>query len=151
MHSLVESSIDCGPYVNVAEDGMVAAVSSRNTRDDMVEDSKKLQKLDHKKVNEMLSDAEQVWHLTETKSNFVAETAQSSEQGTINQEDKSPDATAAVRRCLNQISRQNRKSIWLLALIAIVTSWPLVGSALTIIFRKKLRNFSPATLQAIVR
>jgi hypothetical protein len=35
-------------------------------------------------------------------------------------------------------------SMWLLAYIAIMTSWPLVGSALQIFFRKKLRNVLPA-------
>ncbi|KAL1533760.1 phospholipase ABHD3-like isoform X2 [Salvia divinorum] len=43
-----------------------------------------------------------------------------------------------VRRCLHQLSRQTNKSIWLLAYIAIMSSWPLVGAALRYLRRRKL-------------
>ncbi|KAI5073813.1 hypothetical protein GOP47_0011826 [Adiantum capillus-veneris] len=38
------------------------------------------------------------------------------------------------------VARQNRHSLWLLAYIAIVTTWPLIGSALFIQGRVRLKN-----------
>uniref|UniRef100_A0A803Q3Q4 Uncharacterized protein n=1 Tax=Cannabis sativa TaxID=3483 RepID=A0A803Q3Q4_CANSA len=49
-------------------------------------------------------------------------------QATSIQDAKPPDTTP-IKRCLDLLRRQNRFSIWLLAYIAIVTSWPLLGSA----------------------
>ncbi|KAF2291010.1 hypothetical protein GH714_018281 [Hevea brasiliensis] len=93
-------SIDQGPYVNIAEDGMVAAMSGEQTRDDVSEDFKDSQKLHHIKTKEMISDAAQEEHPTEARSDFVLETAQTSEQHTNIQDIKSSNVTATVRRWL---------------------------------------------------
>lgn len=42
MHSSEGTSIDQGPYVNIAEDGMVAAMSGEQTRGDVSEDFKEI-------------------------------------------------------------------------------------------------------------
>ncbi|MCO5610589.1 hypothetical protein L7F22_064828 [Adiantum nelumboides] len=52
--------------------------------------------------------------------------------GHVNQKLKVPSS--------NVIARQNRRSLWLLAYIAIVTTWPLIGSALFIQGRGRLKN-----------
>ncbi|KAG8660766.1 embryogenesis-associated protein EMB8 isoform X1 [Manihot esculenta] len=121
LHSSEGTSIDQGPYVNIAEDGMVAAMSGEQTRGQVEE------------------------HPSEARSDFVSEKARTSEQHTDIQDVKFSNVTATVRRCLNQVSRQNQRSVWMLTLIAIVTSWPLLGSAF-IFYRKKLRKILPATL-----
>uniref|UniRef100_A0A2K1WRN0 Uncharacterized protein n=1 Tax=Populus trichocarpa TaxID=3694 RepID=A0A2K1WRN0_POPTR len=41
------------------------------------------------------------------------------------------------RKFLNHILQQKRISMWFLAFIAIRTNWPLLGSALNLIFRKQ--------------
>ncbi|KAG6427271.1 hypothetical protein SASPL_111513 [Salvia splendens] len=46
---------------------------------------------------------------------------------------------APVMKRLNQLSRQNRTSLWLLAYIAFLTTWPLVGSAVSVFFRKRFQ------------
>ncbi|KAL1549649.1 embryogenesis-associated protein EMB8-like [Salvia divinorum] len=44
---------------------------------------------------------------------------------------------APVMKRLNQLSRQNRTSLWVLAYIAFLTTWPLVGSAVSVFFRRR--------------
>ncbi|WCJ44112.1 alpha/beta-Hydrolases superfamily protein [Euphorbia peplus] len=89
VHLPEEISIDQGPYVNITEDGMVAAVGQEE-------------------------------QLNEEKSNSAPETTQTSEKYTKNPNVKATDVSTPVR-FLNQISRQNRVSIWFLALVAAVT------------------------------
>ena len=47
---------------------------------------------------------------------------------------------APVKRSINQVTRYKGRSVWLLAYIAFVTSWPFLGSLAFITFRKKFRN-----------
>eukprot|EP00257_Ricinus_communis_P027069 XP_025014483.1 embryogenesis-associated protein EMB8 isoform X2 [Ricinus communis] len=115
LHSSEKTSIDQGPFVNITEDGMVAAAAGQGEP------------------------------ATEPNSDLVSEATQTPGQLTNIQNVKTSDTTAHVRRYVNQISKQNRGSVWLLAFIAVVTGWPLLGSAL-IICRKKLRNILPAAL-----
>ncbi|XWS24848.1 hypothetical protein CRYUN_Cryun27aG0020100 [Craigia yunnanensis] len=139
------SSIDQGPYVNIAEDGMVAAVGNEHAGNKVVEHFAGLGEIHNKERDQMVSATEQKHHLMEEKSDIAPTAAQVSEQSSNLQGVKSFDVIAPVKRCLNHLSRQNRKSMWLLAYIAIITSWPLVGSILHLFSRKKLRNVSPAT------
>ncbi|XVF37244.1 hypothetical protein REPUB_Repub19eG0129800 [Reevesia pubescens] len=139
------SSIDQGPYVNITEDGMVAAVGNENAGNNIVGHFAGLGKIHNKECDQMVSATEQKEPLKEAKSDIAPSAAQVSGQTSNLQGVKSFDVIAPVKRCLNHLSHQNRKSMWLLAYIAIITSWPLVGSALRIFSRKKLRNVSPAT------
>lgn len=142
-HSALDSSIDQYPHLHVAEDGIVTAASGEE-KTDGIEDIKNLQMLSEEKTTEMLSNAEQEKHVTEAKSDFMSETCQTSEIAKNIQGVESPDITSPLRRFLNQISQQNSISIWLLAFIAIRTSWPLVGSLTKFIFRKRSRKIMPA-------
>lgn len=127
-HSSFESAIDQGPYVNMAGDGRVAAIGSGEIVEDLSELHNKTKDRD-----EMASDVEKVELLTEAKPSSSS--------------DVRPTETSSLTKCINQLSRYNRRSIWLLAYIAIMTTWPLVGSALLLVFRKKLRNYLPAGLR----
>lgn len=132
----MESSIDQGPYLNVSEDGMVAAVGNDQTRNSTVGD---------KQTNsEMVLDTKQDEQLTEAKSDAVPNTG--CEPPANTPDTKLLNLTASVTSCLNQLSRRNKRSMWLLAYVAILTTWPLVGSALQFIFGKKRKNVLPATL-----
>ncbi|CAL9020824.1 unnamed protein product [Prunus brigantina] len=140
--SSLDSSIDQGPYVNIAEDGMVAAVGNEQAKENRTEDVLEQQKTHQRKTNEMVS-GEQDDHMIRPEP-CSAEIVQSSEQATRRQDSKPFDVITPVRRCLDLLSQQSRWSFWLLVYVSIVTSWPLVGSALQIVFRKKLRNVFPA-------
>uniref|UniRef100_A0A2P2NYG0 Embryogenesis-associated protein EMB8 n=1 Tax=Rhizophora mucronata TaxID=61149 RepID=A0A2P2NYG0_RHIMU len=106
-----------------------------------VEDIKVLQTLQEESNNNAIPGPEQVEHHTDGMSSFVTENAQTSEQAANFQDIKGP-----LERHLGQISRQNKTSIWLLAFIAIITSWPLLESAFGIFLGKKLRNALRATV-----
>jgi len=133
-----EPSIDQGPYVNVAEDGMIAAVSNEPKAEDVAEDSSEL----HKKIAEMAEDSkEQLEESVPTHVPSIPEQASS----TCNAACQS--ATSLIKRRLDQLSRYSRRSMWLLAYVAILTSWPLVGSAVYFLFKRKIKSVSPSTLQ----
>ena len=140
----MDSTIDQGPFVSVAEDGTVVAMGNEQTGDDSVEVSE-TRKIYSEKI-EMISEADQVELSTEPESGFLPVIEETSRQASGIQDAKSLDATSPVRRCLNLLCRQSSYSIWLLAYIAIITSWPLLGSALQLLSRKKLRNVLPAAL-----
>ncbi|KAL5846036.1 hypothetical protein ACOSQ3_009560 [Xanthoceras sorbifolium] len=146
LHSSVESSIDQGPYVNVSADGMVAAVGNEKTRNSMFGDLPESRKMYHNVDNETVPNAEQDEQCTAAKSDALPTIVLTSEQPTNIPDVKIPNITASVNRYLNWLPQSSRISIWLLAYIAIVTTWPLVGSAIGIIFRKKHKNVPPAAL-----
>ncbi|GMY17880.1 embryogenesis-associated protein EMB8 [Fagus crenata] len=142
-HSSLDSAIDQGPYVNVAEDGMVAAMCNEQNRDDSIEEIHELQNVHYEKDNKMVSDAKQDAHMTKGKDDVFPVRAETTIHATRVQDDKPHDVISPVRKCLDLLSQQNRWSMWLLAYIAITTSWPLVGSAFNLVFKKKLRNVLP--------
>lgn len=45
-----------------------------------------------------------------------------------------------LKKRVDQLSKYSRKSIWLLAYIAIVTTWPLLGPALLLSIKKRFRR-----------
>lgn len=45
-----------------------------------------------------------------------------------------------LKKRVDQLSRYSQKSIWLLAYIAIVTTWPLLGPALLLSIKKRFRS-----------
>lgn len=142
--SSLDSTIDQGPFVSVAEDGMVAAMGNEQTGDNSVEGLSESQK-SHCEKTEMVSNADQDEQNTHPKSGLVPIVEETSMQASGIQDAKPLD-TSPVKRCLDLLRQQNRCSIWLLAYIAIITSWPLLGSALRLLSRKKLRNILPAVL-----
>ncbi|GER54964.1 alpha/beta hydrolase domain containing protein 1 [Striga asiatica] len=123
----LESSIDQAPYVHVSEDGMVSAVNNELAAQQEEEN------VHQSKTNDEELDQEN------KNTNMILNQPQATARPLEN------DLVAPVKKCLNQLSRQNRNSLWLLAYIAIITTWPVVGSALKFFFRKKLKNFSSRT------
>ncbi|PIN26952.1 Alpha/beta hydrolase [Handroanthus impetiginosus] len=126
----LESSIDQSPYMHVSEDGIVTAVSQEAAEMGTEHQENKVQ--------------------NNTKETIPAEESiekQNTKMGLTPERDIS-DIVAPVKRCLNQLSRQNRKSLWLLAYIAIITTWPVVGSALAVFLRKRFGGlFSRSSLR----
>lgn len=146
LHSSLESSIDKSPYVNIMEDGMVAAMK------DEVGSSNTLDLPDAKINHDMRSEndfavSDQREPITEASKDPVHEVSPSSVEKTENESYSKiiHDVTAPVKRSINQLSRRYGTSIWLLAYVAIMTSWPLVGTLLNV-FRRKFKGSLPASL-----
>ncbi|XP_077248793.1 uncharacterized protein LOC143888304 [Tasmannia lanceolata] len=141
-YSTLESSIDKAPYVNVMEDGMVTATGN----DQMVNNE-----LEHLPNDQIIPDpnagnSDQREQEPETATDSGHEITQSSKQNTQKEQNVKDlsDITTPMRKCINQLTRHNKRSMWLLAYIAVVTTWPMVGPALLIAFKKKLTDVLPA-------
>ncbi|CAL0300644.1 unnamed protein product [Lupinus luteus] len=132
----VHSSIDQGPYVNITEDGMVAALNKEPTTTNVeelhgIQDTHEIHaSVPEEKVNELDE------LVTDAKSDDSSSVAQSSSahDGLV------LDVIKPLKRYVGQLSRQSRWSFWLLVYIAITTSWPLVGSVLYFVLGKKVRD-----------
>lgn len=135
----LESSIDQGPYVNVTKDGMVTAIGNKQTNMEEEEELCHEHTLHTEKDEDKVSVAEASGNKSKERTHSKTELSQPSEH------DRSR-VTAPVKRRMDQLSRYSRKSIWLLVYIAIVTTWPLVGSALLLTLKRKFKNVLPAAL-----
>lgn len=128
----LESSIDQGPYVNVTEDGMVTAVG--NSQQDNVATDINNKDTDHIKKNDDAISYEERSDLTTEGTHSKIDLKQPSDHN-VN------DLVFPVRRQIDQLSRHGRNSIWLLAYIGVITTWPYVGSAL-VFLKKKFQNMA---------
>ncbi|ESW15656.1 hypothetical protein PHAVU_007G090800 [Phaseolus vulgaris] len=135
----LDSSIDRGPYVNVTEDGMVAALNN-GLKADNTEEIQVMQDT-HTEGLKMIPEEVVKRDEAETNAKTAGSAAIIAEIGSA--QDAAANVVAPFKRYLSQLSRQNQWSIWLLLYIAITTSWPLVGSALYIVFGKKIRSILP--------
>ncbi|TVU36374.1 hypothetical protein EJB05_18306, partial [Eragrostis curvula] len=143
LHSSLESSIDKSPYVNIMEDGMVAPVTNDDTGND---GSPSNQKVDEVELSDTVGVIEQnerfpQKHIERTsgvESKTPAGSADQQREDTYS--NKLREIITPVKRSINQLTRYQGRSVWLLAYIAFVTSWPLLGSLAFITFRKKIRN-----------
>ncbi|XP_047076523.1 embryogenesis-associated protein EMB8-like isoform X1 [Lolium rigidum] len=144
LHSLLESSIDKSPYVNFLGDGMVAPATDDGPVNDGPPCSQIVNEL---KLNNGVNDTQQNEHAKEAeiKSGIQVDAVPAqSPAGSAKQQgekaNKIHDAIAPVKRSINRLTRYQGRSVWLLAYISFVTSWPLLGSLAFIVFRKKFRN-----------
>ncbi|KAH7685412.1 Alcohol O-acetyltransferase protein [Dioscorea alata] len=115
-HSSLQSSIDKSPYISLADDGMVVAAQN----DEVDTDKPPPESTQH-------------------------HPGQNSQDNSSTESLKDDEITTRLKRSINQLSRQSNKSMWLLAYIAIISTCPLVGSLILIIFRRKLKNVLPAS------
>ncbi|XP_031386485.1 embryogenesis-associated protein EMB8-like isoform X4 [Punica granatum] len=128
-HTAFESLIDQGPYVNVSA-GMVAPMVSESDQpcDGSAEIS--TDSLDPPSESGNGTDAPK-----ERKPAAILRSEQGSEAGHV---------VSPFRRCLDLILGQSRRPIWLLAHVALLVTWPMVGSALRVLLARKLRKDLPA-------
>ncbi|CAN4110713.1 unnamed protein product [Withania somnifera] len=127
VRSPLESSIDQAPYVNIREDGLVTAFS--NVPSDEVGSQQNGQPVEDDKAGDIIRG--------------VSGTMQPETNATTQFPASEPHFDAMmvpVKSCLNQLSRHSKISMWILAYVAITTTWPILGSALPMLFKKKLRN-----------
>lgn len=129
LHTAFESSIDQGPYVNVL-DGMVAPVGSESDQPSSGAANLSIDSLNSPCENGNGNDA-----LDERKTAAVPRSEHESGGG---------HAVSSFRRCVDLITRESRRPIWLLAHIAILLTWPMIGSALRVLFARRFRKALPA-------
>jgi hypothetical protein len=139
VQSSLESSIDKGPYVNLLEDGMVAAVTNEDTNihDSLVNPSKTDHSVgtvdvEQNRVTKMLQGNR---HSAITNTSSLEDNTTHSQREELST-NKIHDAIAPVKKSMNQLIRSQGRSLWWLAYIAVVTSWPL----LSVLYGKKFRN-----------
>ncbi|WOG88288.1 hypothetical protein DCAR_0207523 [Daucus carota subsp. sativus] len=158
--SPLKSSIDQSPFLNVVEHGLITAVASEPTDAEVVQNEHAVSNNQVEACaisssgNEPTTIAEVVHNEYGISSNQDEYTSPDIEMD-VHMTDKpnSPDsiveplksdtsshASVPVMKYLYQLSRHTRKSFWLLAYIALVTSLPFVGSALQYLSRKKLKS-----------
>jgi hypothetical protein len=155
LHTSLESSIDKSPYVNFMEDGMVAAVTDDGHGND---DSLHSQIVGETKLNDGMAALQQSENTGEIQTGHeCVENTKSSEGNVVPDKDhggsqeqqelytnKIHNVVAPIKRSLNQLARSQGRSLWLLAYVAIVTSWPFLRTLGFFLFRKRLRNFLTA-------
>ncbi|KAK9134839.1 hypothetical protein Syun_014169 [Stephania yunnanensis] len=146
-----EHSIDQGPFVSFTEDGMVSAMGNEETSS-VIENICHDQNIPESGVEITLE--KDIRGLTEQNSETQVGSVDSSHQSakdatsSINGSKNQNGITSHLRRSMDQVLRHNRISLWLLAYIAITTTWPFLGSAIIMSFKKKFRNiFSGAGLR----
>ncbi|CAN1305688.1 Embryogenesis-associated protein EMB8 [Linum perenne] len=123
----LESKIDQVPFVNVMDDGTVAAVAD-------------IQK-DHTEAD--TSNADNTVKEEEETSKDVAtpkEMYHESNPEPPSDQKLVSDLIDPIKRQITQLRRHSRTSIWLLSYIAIVTTWPVLGSGLLFFLRKRSRR-----------
>lgn len=124
-HSGLESFVDQGPYVNVAN-GMVAAISNDPLSSDVVEDPSERPKVNDDDI--VVPDAEE-----------HAPSGRASRQLSNNRELKTLGLTG-IMKWLKQLFSHNRRSTWMLSYIAIMSTLPLLGVALHSLFKKRFNK-----------
>ncbi|KDP42430.1 hypothetical protein JCGZ_00227 [Jatropha curcas] len=134
--SVPQSSIDQGPFLNVMEGGMVTAMG--NITDSVAEETCNGDGDDVKKGEETISDRERSDNVTDKIPPIINDKQQSDQN--LN------DLIVPMRRYMGQLSKRSGISIWLLVYIAIVTTWPLAGSALLLFIKKRFKSIIPAAL-----
>ncbi|XP_074579102.1 embryogenesis-associated protein EMB8-like isoform X2 [Curcuma longa] len=143
MHHSLESDIDKVPYVNIVEDGMVAPIITEGTNL-VTKDDLHVDRLSYDSNKPEVDGVLSVKKSDPTENIIGPEPVEPAHKEEAEGITKTiHDMTAPVKRSLNQLSRRYDISRWLLAYIAIVATWPLLGSALSFVFRKKLRGFLP--------
>jgi uncharacterized protein len=141
LHSSLESTIDQSPYVNITQDGMLSpavedtltdnspshtnkemtesAITSTSEIDEAMENSSKDGEVKITKENENSLEKK-------NRDEYIGKTV--------------ADVMYPIKRSVNELTKYQGKSIWLLAYIAFVTSWPLIGSLSFFFYRKRFKK-----------
>ncbi|CAI9266773.1 unnamed protein product [Lactuca saligna] len=123
-----ESSVDQGPYVNVSN-GMVAAITKDPSSST---DNVKLNDQDPFERQKVNDESDAAVRVPDAK-NIVS---RSSGQTSVKVADLN-----SIKKWLEQLFQQNRRSTWMLTYIAVISTLPFMGATLyMLLFRKKLKQ-----------
>ncbi|CAN1143583.1 Embryogenesis-associated protein EMB8 [Linum perenne] len=134
--SPLESKIDQVPFINVMDDGTVAAVADiqkdhaaeadPSNADDTVKDDREAIISEEEETSKDVATPKEMYHESNPEP--------PSDQKLVS------DLIDPIKRQITQLRRHSRTSIWLLSYIAIVTTWPVLGSGLLFFLRKRSRR-----------
>ncbi|PKU86222.1 Embryogenesis-associated protein EMB8 [Dendrobium catenatum] len=144
LYTPLDSSIDKSPYINLTKDGLVTAMRSRTEDEDIAGENDEQGDIEAEAVSGAIDITAS--GAIDTPSLMSLRPGQTEDENAGVRTPKDASATS-MKTCLKQLSRQSQKSLWLLAYIAIVSSWPLVGSALLFVFRSKLKGVLPHSVR----
>ncbi|KAJ3677880.1 hypothetical protein LUZ60_001683 [Juncus effusus] len=135
LHSSVESTIDQSPYVNITEDGLLTPViNNTNNNKNNNDDNDDI-------ITEITPDENNSNNENNNNNDNINNNEGNSSEGKEKKEEKldktSSEAINPIKKSLSLIKMHQDKSVWLLAYIAFVTSWPLIGSLAFFFFKKK--------------
>lgn len=122
----LDSSIDQAPDVNFEAEGMVTAISKEPMCD-----------ADRSTDDMRIGEPETRIPGEKDNEHILQETVIAPAKMTSSLRD---EITLPIKMCLNQLSRNSNKSMWLLAYVAIITTWPVLGSALFWFFKKRFQK-----------
>lgn len=155
LHLSLESTIDKSPYVNFMEDGMVAALTNDgpdngdSLHDEILgeiehKNSMVVQPIQPNQNNGTIQNESESWVDDKNNPEGNAMTVQghvgSQEQQEESYVNKICEVISPVKKSINQVTRSQGRSVWLLAYIALVTSWPFLGALGWFFFRKRFSN-----------
>ncbi|KAJ1703231.1 hypothetical protein LUZ63_003010 [Rhynchospora breviuscula] len=138
LHSALESTIDQSPYVNITEDGMLSPATENALIESTVTHA-------NKEITESEICAE-VDETTKTSSKDGVVRITSKNENSVKKDkgenisETVADVMYPIKRSVHELRKYQGKSIWLLAYIAFVTSWPLIGSLSFFFFRKRFNK-----------
>ncbi|CAI0375203.1 unnamed protein product [Linum tenue] len=164
----LESKIDQGPYVNLMEDGTVAAAGDiqkdnhaaaadtsnrghtvkENGETITEEEEASNDVVETKKMDPAVKENGETIAEEEEPSNDVVETKKMDPAEDNPDEKKLNDLVSPMKGHITRLARHSKTFIWLLAYVAMVTTWPVVGSGLLLFLKKKFgSSFIPPTLR----
>ncbi|XVE67467.1 hypothetical protein DITRI_Ditri08aG0163600 [Diplodiscus trichospermus] len=135
----LDSSIDQGPYLNVMGDGMVAAIGNE-PRETSPEDTSNVHTI-------QTTNDEHAISADKGKSVDSTDKPYSEKHIMQHTEQNVKDLLVPVQGRIDKLSRRSRQSIWLLAYIAIITTWPFVGSFIVSVLKRRFKTYVPAALR----
>ncbi|KAK6945469.1 hypothetical protein RJ641_013013, partial [Dillenia turbinata] len=127
-----DPSVDQVPFVNIMKDGEVAVPGSEQ-RNGEVEDAH------HEHLMKTTEDKNTSPGMNPSNT-MTAETNALQKDLAEDPKQDSYNPSQPITRSIGWVARHCKISVWVLAYIAIVTSWPVLGSALSLIFKRKFRN-----------
>lgn len=130
----LESSIDEGPYVNIAEDGRASAIRNGPETDVAPVSNENVDQ--NEKSEDTVSD-------TKNDDDKVEQIGNNALTGDRD------GAGDGIKKCLNQLTRFNGCKLWLLAYLAIGSSWPLLRLVYRLMLKNKFRSVYSGTRKRI--
>ncbi|XP_047321768.1 embryogenesis-associated protein EMB8-like [Impatiens glandulifera] len=132
------SSFNQGPYLNVTDDGMVAAAAVGK---ELTSGVRKFQQTTLTTSDDSTSSEEEAIFVVNKESK--KKTTNNHRATAKDNNTKQLEILSRMRQHFDRLVRKNKGSLWLLAYIAVLSTWPLLGTALHYIFKRKLKNPTP--------
>lgn len=143
----LESSIDEGPYLNIVE-GRISAVSNDSETDVVSVRNESLDQNEKPEDSDTNNDDNNDDKVEEI-GNKTAEHASTGARDDDHNSSGDSGGGIDIKKCLNQLTRCYRNKMWLLAYLAIGSSWPVLRWVYRLILKNKFRSINSGTRKRI--